>query len=1082
MKPSRRFSLILLALAGVAATAFFIHLRRRPLQDKVYRIGWEIDPPSQVAGPREPTGLDVELVREAAKRRGIKLQWIKHPEGAAKALGSGDLDLWPLMTITEERKKRFFLSDPYQQDEIVLVTTETGISVESDDFTARTISLFDQPINFQIAHERFPQARLIPKPEARLAITAVCNGESEAALMDAFTVRSILLEGTQCPGKTLKLLPSGSSVQLGVGATREAGAAAEAIREEIGNMADEGSLTDMMRKWGHQSTSELEALRYLVNAKRRLWWYRAGITVLGLFLAFSLWLAFGYRRARNQARAMGSALSAAERNLRLVADNMDGMVLAYDMKRRLTFANTGTLDLTGYTRQELEAKGGFICWIHPGDQTRMLSSWERLFQGHACSAEYRLITKDGHEKWVFSSWGPVRDESGRQVGVYGTERDITGRKTAEERLAAIGRGVGTYVGKEFFATAVATLAGMMQAEYVWIAETLPDNRARTIAVFDQGKAAENFEYELKDTPCEDVMNKDFCVYPSGVQQQFPRDTFLADFGAEGYAGIPLFDRAGRVLGSLAYITRSPIQEIRTAKATLEIFAGRAAAELERNRSERESNQQRLRMEGIIDSSMDGIITIDEQSRIVVFNHAAEKMFQYLTEETIGEPIQRIIPAYGNVVPNEIPGSRRGRRADGEEFPMEVSISQVPLSDLKLLNVTCRDLSEQRRAEDEGKKLQAQLQQAQKMEAIGRLAGGVAHDFNNLLTVINGYADLIPDRLAPDDPVRNDIQQIHQAGDRAADLVRQLLAFSRKQVLQPQPINLSNVVAETKRMLTRVLGEHVEIVTELSPTLDPVIADPTQVGQVIMNLAVNARDAMADGGTLTLTTAMAVLGKTCGHCHGGLQPGRYARLTVRDTGVGMDKETVEQIFEPFFTTKEVGQGTGLGLSTVHGIVLQSAGHVDVETEPGRGTAFHVYLPAVAAREPVTDRLSRAPRPMGTETILLVEDQEEVRRFTAYVLASLGYRVLEAYGAEEALAHCGKQSVDMLLTDVVMPGMSGIELAARVQTLQPGVKTLFLSGYSDDMLAHHGSTLTPVNLLQKPFGRDALATRIRATLAG
>ena len=394
-----------------------------------------------------------------------------------------------------------------------------------------------------------------------------------------------------------------------------------------------------------------------------------------------------------------------------------------------------------------------------------------------------------------------------------------------------------------------------------------------------------------------------------------------------------------------------------------------------------------------------------------------------------------------------------------------------------------DITDRRRAEEERARLQLQLVQAQKMETIGRLAGGVAHDFNNLLTVINGYSALALSRLQRGDRQFHEFTEILRAGERAAGLVRQLLAFGRKQVLQPEVLDLNATVGNMEEMLRRLVSEEIEMVVRLDPAVAPVLADRHQIEQVVMNLAVNARDAMPSGGTMTLETGERHREGVCKRCHEQIRPGTYVLLTVRDTGMGMDAHTLEHLFEPFFTTKEVGKGTGLGLSTVQGIVIQSGGHVDVESEVDKGSAFHVYLP-VAERSTV-EPSALPPADVikgGAETILLVEDQQTVREFVATILEGYGYRVVQAQDAAQALRVCAGQPVDLLVTDVAMPKMSGVELARRLRLTLPGLRTIFISGYSEDTHAQQRKSLPGAGFLQKPFSPQDLAQKVREVLEG
>jgi two-component system cell cycle sensor histidine kinase/response regulator CckA len=367
--------------------------------------------------------------------------------------------------------------------------------------------------------------------------------------------------------------------------------------------------------------------------------------------------------------------------------------------------------------------------------------------------------------------------------------------------------------------------------------------------------------------------------------------------------------------------------------------------------------------------------------------------------------------------------------------------------------------------------------------VGRLAGGVAHDFNNLLTIINGYCEIALDLLDPNHDAAGYLHEIKAAGDRAAGLTRQLLTFSRNQVVAPQVLNLNLVVSNVEKMLVRLIGEDVKLRTTLDPNLGWVKADPGQLEQVIMNLAVNARDAMLSGGNLTIETSNVELDQVYARDHAMVQPGSYVMLAVSDTGVGMSQETQTRIFEPFFTTKDKGKGTGLGLATTFGIVQQSGGHIWVYSELGQGTVVKVYFPLVEHRQ--TDMVLQGvevPVTSGTETIMVVEDEKSVQSLIRLALASAGYKVLEMGNAESALAACAQYDgpIDLLLTDVVMPGMSGRLVAQKVTDLRPRVKVLYMSGYTDDAIVHHGVLSEGMPFIQKPFSPLTLRKKIREVL--
>jgi len=422
----------------------------------------------------------------------------------------------------------------------------------------------------------------------------------------------------------------------------------------------------------------------------------------------------------------------------------------------------------------------------------------------------------------------------------------------------------------------------------------------------------------------------------------------------------------------------------------------------------------------------------------------------------------------------------GRRGDGTLAWVNASIRPMRDAEGRVLHYewSLQDVTER-------KQLETQLRQAQKIEAIGQLAGGIAHDFNNLLTVIGGRSSLLLQKLRPDDPALRDVDLIEKTAQRAAGLTRQLLAFSRKQVLEPKPLDLNALVAGVAPMLKRLIGEHIEVVTVPGGGLGHVMADPGQVEQVVMNLVVNARDAMPDGGMVKIETASRAVQEATLHAQGHVPPGRYVTLTVQDTGCGMDSPTLARIFEPFFTTKEPGRGTGLGLSTVHGIVHQSGGYIGVDSAGGRGTTFTIYLPRITEPINATEAPKRSPRDLmrGTETVLLVEDDEELRRLASEILKTCGYTVLETGDPLEALTIGERRNgaIDLLLTDMVMPAMPGSELAQRLGTMCPGLRVLYMSGYTDEMIAADVASEPARAFLRKPFTPHDLARKVREALA-
>jgi two-component system, cell cycle sensor histidine kinase and response regulator CckA len=509
---------------------------------------------------------------------------------------------------------------------------------------------------------------------------------------------------------------------------------------------------------------------------------------------------------------------------------------------------------------------------------------------------------------------------------------------------------------------------------------------------------------------------------------------------------------------------------------------------ERKHAEEALRQANETLRAVIDTSPLAIYTLDPSARVQTWNGAAERIFGYPAVDVIGRPLPIIFPedlpefrdgldeiARGGIISGL---ERRARRRDGSA--VEVSQWAAPLrsgagSFVGSVAIVADDTDR--------KRLEEQFRQAQKMEAVGRLAGGIAHDFNNLLTVITGYCQMLLDRLEPVDPTFEDMQQVLKAADRATTLTKQLLAFSRKQIVQPKVVDTANLIHEMDHILKRLVGEDIELHLSVPHDIGKVRVDPGQIEQVIVNLAVNARDAMPKGGRLTIETQNVEVDEKIVARHLSMEPGPYVLLAISDTGVGIPPEMLVHLFEPFFTTKEKGRGTGLGLSTSYGIVKQNRGEIVVYSEPGVGTTFKIYLPRVDA--PVEVEYVPAVetrRVRGTETILIVEDEEGVRKVLVEMLTHQGYRVLVAGGGPEALElfhqHCGP--LDLLITDVIMPKMSGRELADQLRQPRPDLKVLFVSGYTDSAIVNHGILEPGTVFLQKPFSPEQLTSKVRDIL--
>ena len=555
--------------------------------------------------------------------------------------------------------------------------------------------------------------------------------------------------------------------------------------------------------------------------------------------------------------------------------------------------------------------------------------------------------------------------------------------------------------------------------------------------------------------------------------------------------------SGRVLGVINLYLKDGHVRREWEENFLQALADSLGGIISRKRVQDDLRHSEERFRALFNQAADCILTMDPSTPddpvIVEANQAAHTMHGYSPGELIGKPISFLdtpetrTHIAGRVVRlmagDHLTGEVQHIRKDGSTFPIEISAQVIRIAGKLYIQAIDRDITERKQGEQERLFLEAQLLQAQKMEAVGRLAGGVAHDFNNLLTIILGYAELMRFNLREEDPLLNNLEEIRKAADRAAGLTRQLLAFSRRQVLQPRIINLNLVIEDLEKMLKRLIGEDLILQTVLQPGLGRVMVDPGQIEQVIMNLVVNARDALPGGGLLTIETGNVEIDQAQADKNLDMKAGGYVLLSVSDTGVGMDQETRSHIFEPFFTTKERGKGTGLGLSTVYGIIKQSRGYVWVTSEPDQGTTFKIYLPRVEEEALVTkEEESSVPLLKGDEIILVVEDDDQVKRLTCTLLKQSGYRVLEADRGEEALRVSGTQEglIHLMITDLIMPGMNGSELAKQIKSSRPETQILYMSGYTDIGDFQNELLDSGRPFLQKPFSPEVLTRKVRELL--
>jgi PAS domain S-box-containing protein len=741
--------------------------------------------------------------------------------------------------------------------------------------------------------------------------------------------------------------------------------------------------------------------------------------------------------------------------------SQDG-IYDWDLETKDIYYSPGWKRMLGYEPDELP--NDFSVWeklTHPDD---LKSSWNMMNEvidgkRDRFEIEFRMKHKNGHWVDILSRSNLYTDDLNGKIRVVGTHVDISEIKKIERELRA--------KEEEHWAILETAMDGF------WIVDTA----GRFLEV--------NETYcEMSGYSEEELLHMDISAVED-VEAPVDVGAHMQKVLAEGQDRFESRHRRkdGTVFDVEVSVQKRPLDEPQCVVFIRDITE-RKCAELDLLESE-------TRFKALHNASFGGIV-IHDQGVILECNQGLSEMMGYEYSELIGmDGLLLIAEQSREKVKNNIrtgyekPYEAFGLRKNGEEFPMHLEARNVPYKGKKVRTVEFRDLTEQKQAETEKEKLQAQLSQAQKMESVGRLAGGVAHDFNNMLNIILGNTEMAIEDIAPDNPVHGNLGEILSAAKRSADITRQLLAFSRKQTIAPKVLNLNDTIKSMLRMLRRLIGEDIDLAWLPGENIRQVRMDPSQIDQILANLCVNARDAIADVGKITIETGNTTFDSAYCATHSGFVAGDFVLLAVSDDGCGMDQETISNIFEPFFSTKEIGKGTGLGLATVYGIIKQNEGFINVYSEPDHGSTFRIYLPQhrVETKSPkkkTADKINMD----GNETILLVEDEPSILRMTRMMLERNGYKILTASTPGEAISiareHTGK--IHLLMTDVVMPEMNGRDLAKNILSLHPNLKRLFMSGYTANVIAHHGVLDEGVNFIQKPFSKQDLATKIREVLDG
>ena len=1043
-------------LLAVFAGYLYVAGRRAKFQQRVYRMGWQSDPPFQDrASDGTPTGLAVKLVSDAAQSRGVRLQWIWCPEGAEAALRSHVVDLWPLLTILPERKGVFHISDPYlQHDSVLLVRADSPYSRQQD-FASALISYYDLPVNRRLLNTALPNARLIAMSSQKDNIETMCAHRSDAAFLDEFTANAMLFSGFTCASQRLRLVSFPDvRASLGVGSTLENSGIADEIRRGIDDVAAEGDLDKILSTWGQLSARNLAYFTSLLNAGRRERWLIAALGVFTCFLALSVSGWYRIAIQRNRIRFAERALRESEQKLRLLANSLSEMVLAFDMKGELVFCNPAVERLTGYTADDLKRENS-LCWVHPDERTRVAERWHKLFAGGEYQdLEYRVLTKDGQTKWFTATWGPMLAENGKQIGVNGSEREITERKLAEQALRETERQFRELLEGVQLVALMIDLQGVIR---------FCNDYTLTLTSWTTGQVIGRPAAELLDEQVLRCLREE----PSTVEAiPFMEGTILTIAGGRRrihWNTARLRDSEGRPAGIACL--------------------GADVTELETLRAEaaRREGDERFR-------------TIADNAPLMIWVTGPDKGCTFVNKGWLtftGRALEQELGSgwVANIHPGDVESclnsytsafeSRtsfhvqyRKRRADGEyRWVMGSGVPRFS-SDGRFDGYvgTCVDVTSFRRSQNESIA-------RQKLETVVSLVTGIAHDFNNLLGAIVAQSDLAIADLGEGLSVEEPLQKIRTVSIRGAGIVRQLMIYAGQEKAASEAVDLSIAVEETIDLLKVVVSKHARLAVQLARQLPAINANPAQIRQVLMNLVINASEAIGErDGVITIRTARVTdrpesLSKSASE---------LVQLEVSDTGCGMTLDAQSRVFDPFFTTKSPGHG--LGLAVVQGIVRSLGGSIQLDSEPGVGTTVRLFLASTGepaalvlpvVSTPVAERVSR------DGLVLVVEDESTLRLASAAMLRRRGYSVLEASDGSAAirLIHQHRDAIHLLLLDVTLPGAPSREVYTEARRVRPDMKVIVTSAYGQTAVDVSFRGLEVDAFLRKPYQLANLVEMIR-----
>ncbi len=805
----------------------------------------------------------------------------------------------------------------------------------------------------------------------------------------------------------------------------------------------------------------------------------------------------GFARDITFRKAAELTIREREKRYRAIMDHAYDLIAEVDAEGKVLYASPNFQEILGYDSAALLGCHVFS-FVHPDDQDRVLNEFSSAVKtiGTCCST-YRYRHRDGEYHWIECTGRIFDTVLGERRGVV-ISRDITERKRALDALEALVKGIATPGNRDFFNSLVGQLAEILRVPMVFISERIPEIYpiVRGLAFWNRDHFEKDFEYNCLDGPCESVFEGRSVYIPHGVQEQFPKNSTVSSLKLEAYGGMPLFNSTGEIVGNLAIMSDQPLNLNAQDHSLLQIFAARAGAELERKRAQEALQESQDRYRELYDQTPLMYFTVDANLRVLSVNQFGANLLGYSTHDLVGQDVLTVVdPEDHEYFRQELQKSLKDiDRTRGSEF-RKVTKAGTQLwvkermrtifgpHQQKIVLLSCEDITIRKHAEEALERSEKQLRHTQKMEAIGTLAGGIAHDFNNILGAILGYSELATAHVPHDQKMKFYLEEILSSAYRAKELVKQILAFSRRSEQEREAVDLSLVVQEVLKMLRATLPASTEIRADLETTSAVVFADSTQLHQVVMNLCANAEYAMRnDGGVIEISVDVTKLTPENAKDFPKLKPGTYVQLRVKDTGKGIPGEVLERIFEPFFTTKGIGEGTGLGLAVVHGIIVGHGGHISVSSEEGRGTQFTVLLPRLDVELP-SQAQSALEWPKGSGTVLFVDDEEVLARWGEQVLSYSGYTVIAKTNPHEAVEIFQKNpdQFDAIITDQTMPAMSGEMFARTILNIRGDIPIILCTGFSHTMSEAKATQLGVKRFLMKPVNGALLAETLQAILS-